>query len=169
MRTVRAPVAGRWEFDRYVAERGHGLERYAYALTGDHAAAQDLVQNALIKAYRRWRRIGTLEFPDAYVRKILTNCFLDERRRQREQPLGVLPEQPVPDGSGQFDDRDAVIRALVALTPQQRAATVLRHFLGLDDAVIAAELGCSEGTVRTHVSRALVRMRAHLELEGPSR
>jgi RNA polymerase sigma factor (sigma-70 family) len=58
---------------------------------------------------------------------------------------------------------DEIRRALAGLSPQQRAVIVLRHLGGLDDAAIADELGCSQGTVRTHASRGMQRMRAVLD------
>lgn len=118
-----------------------------------------------MQAFRRWRRISRMEFPDAYVRRVVTTSFLDLRRRRagNEQPLSVIPDSPgVGDPAAAVADRDQLSRALGSLSAQQRAVIVLRHYLGLDDAAIAGELGCSESTVRSHASRALGRMRAFL-------
>lgn len=153
------------DFDSYVAAHGHSLERYAYVLTGQPASAEDLVQTALMKVYRRWRRVSRMEFPDAYVRRTLTTTFLDQHRRRSnaEQPIADIPDSAGgPDPAVGVADRDQIARALTCLSPQQRAVIVLRHYLGLDDAAIAAELGCSETTVRSHASRALQRMRHFL-------
>ncbi|MET0864116.1 MAG: SigE family RNA polymerase sigma factor [Nakamurella sp.] len=154
------------DFDRFVAAHGHGLERYAYVLTGDPAAAQDLVQIALLKAYRRWGRISQVAHPAAYLRKVVTNSYLDQRRRPAEYPSADIPDSLAEDPAGDPLHRvvaaDEVRRALTVLSPQQRAVIVLRHFAGLDDAAIAEELECSQGTVRTHASRGLQRMRAAL-------
>jgi RNA polymerase sigma-70 factor (sigma-E family) len=154
------------DFDGYVGSHGAGLERYAYALTGDAYIAQDLVQTALMKTYRRWRRISRMESPDAYVRRVVTSTFLDHRRRRSTTTERSVAE--VPDGSGGPDpaaravQHDDVLRALTAVTPNQRAVIVLRYFVGLSDGEIATELGCSTATVRSHASRALDRMRTHL-------
>ncbi|MEP6560723.1 MAG: SigE family RNA polymerase sigma factor [Nakamurella sp.] len=160
------------DFDAFVADHGRELERYAYVLTGQPAAAQDLVQTALLKAYRRWRRIAQVDHPHAYVRRILTNAYLDLRRRPVEQPMADVPE-PVPDGTvidpvDKFIATDEIRRALTVLSPHQRAVIVLRHFGGLDDAAIAVELGCGQGTVRTHATRGLQRMRAALDGSTPT-
>ncbi len=163
-------------FDDYVAGHGRALERYAYVLTGRSAEAQDLVQTALMKAYRRWRQVSRVDHPDAYVRKILTNCFIDQRRRSsRERPLEALPDPThldafadsgrVADPADQIVSRDAISGALQTLSPHQRTVIVLRHFIGLDDAAIAAELGCGEATVRSHASRGLDRLRVALGTE----
>lgn len=158
-------VTGGLDFDAYVAANGAGLERYAYVLAGQSATAQDLVQTALMKAYRKWRRISRMEFPDAYVRRIVTTSFLDLRRSpgSAEQPLATVPDPPDgPDPAVAVANRDEISWALGSLSAQQRAVIVLRHYLGLDDAAIAAELRCSESTVRSHASRALKRMRDFL-------
>lgn len=152
-------------FDEYVAANGRALERYAYVLVGQPAAAQDLVQTALIKVYRRWRRISGLDYPDAYVRRILTNCYLDLRRKSAdvERTVADVPDTPTGfDLAAGVVARDELVRALNSLSPHQRAVIVLRHFLGEDDASIAAELGCSQATVRSHATRGLRRMRAAL-------
>ena len=153
------------EFSEYVAARGTALERFAYVLSGDAHLAQDLVQTALLKAYRRWRWVARAEHPDAYVRRIVTRSYLDWRRRRSsgEQPVGAVPDQPVPDPAEGVAERDQLRRALGTLSPRQRAVLVLRHYEGMDDAAIAALLRCGEGSVRTHASRGLARLRAALD------
>src|SRR3954467_3500321 len=155
------------EFDEYVAARGRALERYAFVLTGDAQRSQDLVQIALLKAYRRWRRVTRAEHPDAYVRRILTTSYLDWRRRRSstEEPLDPMPER-ADDGGDPADRvvlRDQMLRALAVLTPQQRTVLVLRHYEGYDDTAIGAVLGCSEATVRSHASRGAQRLRVLLD------
>jgi RNA polymerase sigma-70 factor (sigma-E family) len=155
------------EFDEYVAARGPALERYAFVLTGDAQRSQDLVQTALVKAYRRWRWVVRAGHPDAYVRRIVTTSYLDWRRLRSsgEQPVETLPDVAASgaDPADRVADRDEVRRALATLTPQQRAVLVLRHYEGYDDAAIAAVLGCSEGTVRAHASRGGRRLRDVLQ------
>jgi RNA polymerase sigma-70 factor (sigma-E family) len=153
------------EFSEYVAARGTALERFAYVLSGDAHLAQDLVQTALLKAYRRWRWVARAEHPDAYVRRIVTRSYLDWRRRRSsgEQPVGAVPDQPAPDPAEGVAERDQLRRALGTLSPRQRAVLVLRHYEGMDDAAIAGLLGCGEGSVRTHASRGLARLRAALD------
>jgi RNA polymerase sigma-70 factor (sigma-E family) len=151
------------DFEDYVAARGRALERYAFVLSGDAHTAQDLVQTALLKAYRRWRSVTRADHPDAYVRRIVTTSYLDWRRRRSEEPLAQMPEPPLgPDLADGVVRRDELARALVALTAHQRVVLVLRHYEGYDDAAIAAVLGCGEGTVRSHASRGLDRLRRAL-------
>ena len=153
------------EFSAYVDARGRAWERYAYALTGDAHRAQDLVQNVLLQVYRHWARIGSIEQPDAYVRRMLTNNYLDWRRRRgnSEVPTDVLPDDDTaPDPAIGVVDRDELQRALRELSPHQRTVLVLRHVEGLDDDAIAAVIGCSVGTVRSHAARGRARVRAYL-------
>jgi RNA polymerase sigma-70 factor (sigma-E family) len=161
------------EFDEYVAARGPALERYAFVLTGDAQRSQDLVQIALVKAYRRWRWVVRADHPDAYVRRIVTTSYLDWRRRRSsdERPVETVPDVPAvgavgavgADPADRVAERDEVRRALATLTAQQRAVLVLRHYEGYDDAAIASVLGCGEGTVRTHASRGGRRLREALQ------
>jgi RNA polymerase sigma-70 factor (sigma-E family) len=155
------------EFDEYVAARGAALERYAFVLTGDAQRSQDLVQTALVKAYRRWRWVVRAGHPDAYVRRIVTTSYVDWRRLRSsdERPIEIVPdvEAAGADPADRVAERDEMRRALETLSPQQRAVLVLRHYEGYDDADIAAVLGCSEGTVRAHASRGGQRLRAALQ------
>ena len=155
------------DFEGFVAARSAGLFRTALLLTGRHRAeAEDLLQLCLERTYRHWNRIcGQGSEPEAYARQILVNAANDRWRRLRrrpESPLG-LTDASLPDAADQLADRDLVLRALVTLPPRQRAAIVLRYFDDLDDTQIAAALGCSPGTVRTHLSRGLARMRQAMD------
>lgn len=153
------------EFSAYVEARGRAWERYAYALTGDAHRAQDLVQTVLLQAYRRWSRISGVEQPDAYIRRMLTNGYLDWRRRRgnAEVPLEEIPEnESGSDLAVGVVDRDELQRALLELSPHQRTVLVLRHVEGADDEAIAEMLGCSVGTVRSHAARGKARVRAFL-------
>lgn len=147
-------------FDSYVAAEGAALLRFAHVLTGDHHLAEDLVQEALVKAHRRWSRIDR---PGAYVKKAVLRQYLSWRRRRSsgERPTDATLEHTVAqrDVAEQVTDRQA-LRALLATLPrQQRAVLVLRFFEDLDDATIADLVGCSAATVRAHASKGLSRLR----------
>ncbi len=148
------------DFDEYVAARGPAFERYAFVLTGDLHRSQDIVQTALVKAHHRWRWVVRADQPDAYVRRIVTRTYLDWRRRRssHELPVQAVPDLVGADPAEEVAQRDQVRRALAMLSPKQRAVLVLRHYEGYDGAMIAAVIGCSEGTVRTHASRGAQRL-----------
>jgi len=146
-------------FDSYVSAQGAALLRFAYVLTGDHHLAEDLVQEALVKAHRRWSRIDQ---PGAYVKKAVLRQYLSWRRRRSsaERPLDV----PIEDTAGldhaqQVADRHALRGLLATLPRQQRAVLVLRFFEDLGDEAIAGLVGCSAATVRAHASKGLSRLR----------
>ncbi|GAA2689774.1 MULTISPECIES: SigE family RNA polymerase sigma factor [Actinosynnema] len=152
-------------FEAFAAEHVTPLLRYATALTGDPHLAQDVVQESLLRAQQRWDRIGGLTAPGAYLKRMVTNEFLSWRRRLRRfAPLA--DDITTPDPTTAYDNRDAVLRAVAVLPRKQRAALVLRYLEGLDDPAIADVLGCSPGTVRTHVSRALATLRVDARVKG---
>jgi RNA polymerase sigma-70 factor (sigma-E family) len=152
-------------FDDFVASRGQALLRFAYLLTHDGPLAEDLVQDALVKAHSRWNRQTRIEHPDAYVRRIVVNEFVTWRRRRSSsevpsaQPPEAGPASGVPDAIEGIADRDVVWRLLAELPRNHRAVLVLRYYEGLSDAEIATVLGCPEGTVRSWASRALASLR----------
>lgn len=156
-------------FEEYLDRHGAALQRYAYVLTGSAVDAEDLVQTALTRAYRRWRRISRMAAPHAYVRTIVTHCFVDQRRSRSATPVAELTDLADPaDEPDRIDALDAITRGLAELTRQQRAVLVLRYLLDLADDDIAYELGCSTSTVRSHASRGLERLRSlmsHPDLE----
>jgi RNA polymerase sigma-70 factor (sigma-E family) len=152
-------------FDEVVRSNERRLLRLALMLSGGVHSAEDLVQTVLARAHRRWDRIGALEHPEAYLRTMVVNEFLSWRRllRNREQPLGELPEQPTgEDISLRQAQRDAAWRMLADLPRQQRAVLVLRFYEDLPDDEIAAVLRCSASTVRSNAARGLARLRAGL-------
>jgi RNA polymerase sigma-70 factor (sigma-E family) len=160
-------------FDAYVAARLPALLRYGTLLCGDPDDARDLVQEVLTKALVRWSRIGATRHVDAYVRAMLTNEFISDRRRRKRRPQAPLPDPPdgpgtpaVPGPDPDTGARGDLWARLLRLPPKQRAVVVLRYYEDLSDAQIAALLGCREGTVRTYASRALAALRIDLAPAG---
>lgn len=154
------------EFTDFAQARWHRLCRFAYALTRDEQAAEDLVQEALTKVYVAWPRIRSSDAVEAYSRTCVTRCFLADRRRRRwhEVPLGTEPgsEDTANDRGLDVESRDEIWRELGALPPRQRAVLVLRYYEDLTEAQIADVLGCRPGTVKSQASKALARLRNKL-------
>ena len=147
-------------FEDFVRARGRALLRFAYMLTSDRALAEDLVQEALVKAYRRWGGRLRAEHPEAYVRRIMVNEYLSWRRRRWSGELpGRVPDRVQPDAACSVAERDLMWRALAALPRRQRAVLVLRYYEGLPDVEIAALLQSAEGTVRSLAARAFDALR----------
>lgn len=158
------------EFTDFVTHRSPTLLRSAYLLCGgDHAAAEDLLQEVLERVFPRWRRIR--DNPDAYVRAAMVNAATNRwRRRGRrvaEAPLAVDGPQPEVDGPEQHVlTQDLVVRALATLPPRMRAVLVLRFFDDLSAADTATVMRCGVGTVKSQTSRGLARLREHLTPVG---
>jgi RNA polymerase sigma-70 factor (sigma-E family) len=150
------------DFDAFVAARGPALLRLAYVLTGDNHRAEDLLQTALAKAYRRWDVVGQADNPEGYVRRVLVNAHTSwwRARRNRELPTGESLDVATPDVGEAVTVREALWAELRALPLRQRTAVVLRYYEGLDDAEISAYLDCAPATVRSLVSRGLATLRA---------
>lgn len=144
-------------FEEFVAAETPRLLGLAYALTGHPDDAWDLVQEALVRVGMRWRRLAG-ENPGGYARTTLVRLNVDRVRRQRRDVSGAVPERATPIAV-ETRLEPWLEEALASLTPQQRAAVVLRVVEDLDHAGIAERLGCSAGTARTHLSRGLARMR----------
>jgi RNA polymerase sigma-70 factor (sigma-E family) len=155
----RRSVTGRIAFDDYAAVRWSRLVRTAYLLTRDRALAEDLVQTALAKTWLAWGRIG--DDPDPYVRAVLVNTYTSWWRRKwrGETPTAQLPEAAGTDQHAAYDERHTLRLALDRLPRRQRAVVVLRYYEDLSEAEVARILGCSVGTVKSHASRALARLR----------
>lgn len=151
------------DFTAYVRARQESLARFAYLVSADLETAKDLVQIALTKAYLHWDRVSSLGAPDAYVRRIIVNEHISSWRpawRRREVTSTPLVELSN-DASAAAPEHDSELWAhIVKLSPMQRAAVVLRYYEDLSEAQTAEYLGCSIGSVKTHTSRAMARLRA---------
>lgn len=157
------------EFATFVAARSPSLLRYAYLLTGNHAEAEDLLQSTLVKVYLAWNRISDRGSLDGYVRTALTRNHVSWWRKvgRREFATEVIPDRAV-SGRYDIDERDAMWSLLQTLGPRQRAVVVLRYYEDLPEAQIAEVLGCSVGTVKSQLSRALANLRATMTDDAAS-
>ncbi|GAB2973012.1 SigE family RNA polymerase sigma factor [Nocardioides montaniterrae] len=143
------------EFSSYVAARRARLVRTAVLLGCPRADAEDVVQSALLKCYRSWRRVARADSPDAYVHRVLVNTLADARARRwnGELPSHSLPESRA--GDPDWTDGIAVRRALAELRPVDREVLVLRFYADLSERDTADALGVAPGTVKSRTSRAL--------------
>ena len=158
-------------FHAFVARSTAPLTRLAYLLCGDQHLASDLVQTCLIRLYQAWPRVQDKNATDAYARKVLLRCWLNERRRpwrHRESRDGVIPDQAAPesDPTGAVHHKEVLRNALRTLPPKQRAAVVLRYWSQHSVTETAAILRCSEGTVKSQSARGLANLRAALDHLG---
>ncbi|MER5453514.1 SigE family RNA polymerase sigma factor [Micromonospora sp. NPDC002389] len=155
-------------FREFVTSEMASLRKLAYVTCGDWHAADDAVANTLIKLYPRWRKV---ERPDLYAKTMVYRAAVDETRRPwrqgRERSAGYgIPDVAVDDPNGATDERLRLRAALNAVPTGQRAAVVLRHYLGLSLEETAQVLGCTVGTAKSQTSRGLAKLR---ELLGADR
>ena len=142
------------DFEDFASAALPGLLRFGHVLTGDPLRAEELVQQALVSTWARWRKIEH-DQPHAYVRRAMVHTHTSWWRRSwRETALppgfdGAAPQDP------DLGERDRTMAALRQLPPRQRAVVVLRYYEDLSEAEIARVLGCSPGTVKSQASRAL--------------
>jgi RNA polymerase sigma-70 factor (sigma-E family) len=150
-------------FEAFVAARSDDLLRFAVLLTRDRGHAEDLLQTALVKAYRRWNKISA-EDPYPYVRTALVTSAARWRRLRSTQEIVSLPshDRVGPHADDGLAEREQMAEALAVLPPRMRAVLVLRYAEDLSEAATAEALGCSVSTVKSQTARGLARLRAHL-------
>ena len=148
----------------FVRERSHALLRSAFLLTGDQHLAEDLVQEALARTHRAWSRLERPANAEAYARKVMYHAQVSLWRRPKVAE--ALPGDGLERHGGTIDDpaeaavrRVTLQRALLSLSPRQRAVIVLRYFEDHTEAEAAQLLGVSVSTVKTQCARALDRLR----------
>ena len=160
-------ASGRESFEAWARARQQLLVRNAYLLTGDFQRAEDLVQEALIRAAQRWDVLEDGN-PDAWVRTVIYRQHVSWwRRTGRESPVEHVPDRQ---GDADTDGLLLLRSAFARLTPRQRAVMILRYVEDRSVADTAALLGVTEGTVKKQTSLAVDRLRATApelhELEG---
>jgi RNA polymerase sigma factor (sigma-70 family) len=159
-------------FEALIGEALPGLRRYARALTGDPDAAEDLVQDALVRVAGAWRRVRVDGDAAAYLRTVLFRTYVSRWRllRRRGTPLVLADNVAEPaDGFAPAEAR-LVLRGLLHRLPRlQRAVLVASYLNDLTDAEIATLIGRAPATVRSLRHRALTTLRAAIAPEpgGP--
>jgi RNA polymerase sigma-70 factor (sigma-E family) len=146
------------EFRAFFERHHRELSRFAYLLSGDHDAADDITADALTAAWTHWDRVRSAELPLAYVRRIVANLAADRVRKVVRERRGLLAlgqraerSAPVPDVPAVVDLRTA----LMALPPGKRACVVLRYAFDLSEGETARTLGISVGTVKSQTARGV--------------
>lgn len=140
------------------------------ALTGDRAHAEDVAQEALFRAYRRWDVVGGYERPGAWTRRVALNLATSARRRRTSERRAVvrLTARPVPVPLDPVADPVVAseVWAAVRTLPRQQAAAVVLYYLA-DESVadLAVSLGCAEGTAKAHLHQARAALATRLDTD----
>jgi RNA polymerase sigma-70 factor, ECF subfamily len=147
--------------------------RYVVSLTGDHAGADDVVQETLLRAWRTPRIMA--DDPAAtrsWLMRVARNLVIDEARsarRRHEQPVADLPDRPRQDDTDALFDALLIEDALAALSADHRAVIVTAYYGGRSVAQAAVELGIAEGTVKSRLHYGLRALRLALQERGVTR
>ena len=149
----------RWAemLDTLMRERGRALFGYAYVLTGSADAAEDLMQDALVRAFKRGRGPESLDAAHAYVKRAIQTAAIDEHRRAAVRPArdGRQADRVVPDPTTASSTRTALREAILSLPPRPRTCLVMRYVDGMSAVAIGEELGIGAATVRKYLSEAV--------------
>lgn len=135
--------------------------RVAYRLLGDQGEAQDVAQEALARAYLRWRRVAG--YAEPWVVRVSTNLALGRIRKRR--PLEARREAVAvfePSLASRLD----LVELMESLPRRQREVVALRYLADMSEVDVSRLLGCSVGTVKRHAHRGVSRLRVTLALEG---
>lgn len=155
------------EFEPFFRAHERDIFTYLWRMTSDEQAAYDLAQETFLRAWQHFARIRDYERPGGWLFRVATHLALNHLR-SRATTLGAavsldavagvrsaLPQShAIADLSARVAGTDTVRRALIAISPRQRAALVLREVYGLSCGEVASALGISAGAAKTLLWRA---------------
>ncbi|GEP40687.1 RNA polymerase sigma factor [Nocardioides psychrotolerans] len=148
------------DFSAFASARWGPMVRSAIVLGCTVDQAHDLVQSTLMRCYIKWAKVQRADNRDAYVYRVLLNCYRDSRRRHwwGERPTDTLPDAGVADTADGVAVADAIHRAMRDLSHDHREVVVLRYYAQMTEAQTAQFLGTSLGTVKSRHSRAMAKL-----------
>lgn len=154
------------DFESFFDEHYGRTVRAVSLAIGDRHRAEDRVQDAFAKAYRKWSTVSGMARPDAWIYVVALNADRKawtraERRAARHNEPAV--SEALDDHAGSVAERTSLRDALDRLTTRQRATVVLRYLADLPTAEVARVLGCAEGTVKATLHQSLAKLRVALE------
>lgn len=145
------------------------MVRVAYALSGSRMAAEDLAQDAMIAAYRRWEEVGALERPGAWVRRVVLNRAASAFHRRKAEARALLRLAPLRgEAPAALGEEAAEFWREIRRLPKRQGEALVLHYL--EDAPlseIAAAMGCAENTVKVHLHRGRLALAGRLGGEDP--
>jgi RNA polymerase sigma-70 factor, ECF subfamily len=141
-------------FEEFFQAEYPSILRAMFLVTGDRHEAEEIVQDAFVRACERWEMVRRAVNRAGYVYRMALNGYRSKLRRMARGARKALRPADEPDLFAAVDDRDAIGRALSELSSGQREALVLVEWLGLTDDEVGALLGISPITVRVRIHRA---------------
>ena len=162
---VRLP--GRFEY--FSQEESPNVVALAYALSGSRTGAEDIAQEAFLRAYRDWDRVGSYEHQVAWVRRVAANLATSGLRRRlvEVRALTRLAGRREPAVDPLVGENGEFWVAVRALPRRQAQAVALYYFQDLSVQQTATALGCAEGTVKAHLAKARRTLARQLQPETP--
>ncbi len=148
------------DFEQAYEPMRRAAYRAAYRLLGQRTVAEDISAEALARAYSRWPSVST--HAEAWVVTVATNLALDlarQRARAARRTAELIDDRPV----DRVETRLDLQAALLALPRRQREVVALRFLGDFSERATAAALGIDVGTVKSHASRGLSRLRMTVE------
>jgi RNA polymerase sigma-70 factor (ECF subfamily) len=140
-------------FDEFYGATSKRTLQFAYAMCGDHGVAQDLTQEAYVRAWQRWSRLADYDHPESWLRMVVTRLVTDRWRwlgvRRRHTVYSRDPAEVAPPS----EDRVVIDAALRTLPSRHRQAIVMHYLLDMPINAIAEETGVPVGTVKSWLSR----------------
>jgi RNA polymerase sigma-70 factor, ECF subfamily len=152
-------------FEAFYEDENGLLFRRLWLVTGNRAEAEELTQDAFLKVWERWDRVGAMDDPVGYLYRTAMNLFRKRYRRAMlalRRSVGLAPSQ---DDFADADDRETVRRVLATLPPRQRAALVLTEMLGFTSNEAGNALGVKPSTVRSLSHHGRESFRRVMEVE----
>ena len=150
-------------FEEFFADESRTLFRRMWLVTGNRAEAEEIMQDAFLRLWERWDRVGVMDDPTGYLYRTAMNVF---RRRYRRAALAARRAIGAGPGVDEFaaaEDRQVVRTILAELTPRQRAALVLTEMIGYSSEEAAHMLGVTAGTVRALAFKGRASFRRAME------
>ena len=144
------PDAG---FEYFYSAMYRPLLRALIPVVLDAAAAEELAQEAFLRAYRNWSRLSSYDDPQGWLYRVAMRLAVSRWRRLRSAAAALSRYGPPTPTSGPDETSVAVFAALSRIPPAQRQVLVMHHMLGYPVAEVAAELGIPVGTVKARLSR----------------
>ena len=149
-------------FDAFYAGTNRRLLHQMYAMTGNLADAQELVQEAYARAWQRWSTVSTYDDPQAWVRTVAWRLAASKWRRTKTAMAAMVRHGAPEDTPEPSIDNVALVAALRQIPEAQRRAIVLHHLSGLSVAEVAHETHSPEGTVKARLARGRAALAALL-------
>jgi len=149
----------------FLRERGRLLGSMVL-VTGSAHEAEEIVQEAFVRTWERWDRVGAMDDPTGYLYRTAFNVLRSAYRRVVRSARRSLTRTPEPDPYGTVADREEIVRALAVMTPRERAAVILTELHGYSVHEAAELMGIRPGTVYVLVSKGRKSLRASTSMEA---